>query len=67
MDQQQHGATFRHLDEIDPVAVARAIGEVEMRGIFRLHGIGTLAPAIGNLGTSGDGHAVIEAGIELLA
>ena len=66
MDEQQRRRFFGRLEEIDPVALARAISEVEMAGMPRAHFGGTPVPAGDDVGASGHRDAVVEAEVELL-
>ncbi|WP_229182283.1 hypothetical protein [Bradyrhizobium oropedii] len=52
--------------KIDPVALTRAVCEVEMFGVLLPHHRGALFPAGGHLGAALDGHAVVQTEVALL-
>jgi hypothetical protein len=54
------------LEKIDPVALARAVSEVEMIGIPRPHFRRTPFPARDHVAASGHGDTVVEAEVTVL-
>src|SRR6266705_2254553 len=60
VNEQQRRPFFSSLEKVDPIAVARAISEVEMIGILRPHLRGTPFPARDHIAAASHGHAVVE-------
>ena len=66
VNEQQRRRVVGGLEEVDPVALARAIAEIEMIGIARAHLARTPIPAGDDVGASGHRHAVVEAEVAVL-
>jgi len=66
MDEEKRRRGFPGLEEIDPIALARAISQVEMIGILRPHLEGTPIPAGDEVGAGGHVNAIVEAEVALL-
>src|ERR1700682_3784061 len=60
VNEQQRRRLFGSLEKIDPIALARAIFEVEMIGILRPHLRRTPFPARDHVAAAGHGDAVVE-------
>ena len=65
MDEQQRRRLVARLEKIDPVALARAIAEIEMVGMALAHLGRAPLPAGDDLGAAGHRHAVVEAEVAL--
>src|SRR6267154_3635250 len=61
VNEQQRRPFFSSLEKVDPIALARAISEVEVIGILRPHLRGTPFPARDHVAAASHGYAVLEA------
>ena len=66
MDEQQRRRIFAGFQKIDPVALARAVAQVEMSGMPLAQFRGALLPAGDHLGAAGNRDAVVEAEVAVL-
>ena len=66
VNEQQRRRLFGGLQKIDPVALARAVAELDMTGVALAHFERTLLPAGHRLHAALDRHAVVEAEVALL-
>ena len=65
VDEQQRRRPVSRFQEIDPVALARAIAQIEMVGMALAHLAGTLLPTGDHLDAAGHRDAVVEAEVAL--
>src|SRR5229473_5228018 len=65
MDEQKRRPAVGGFEEIDAVALARAVSEVEMIGVARPHFGGTPVPAGNHVGASSYGNAVVETAVAI--
>src|SRR3984893_17807739 len=64
--EQKRGAVVARLEKVDPVALARAVAQVEMIAIARPHLGRALVPAGDDVGAAGDRFAIVEAAVAVL-